>query len=51
MYAKRGSHVDSIDRHEFCGMLHTTGNNLKGGDLVSIEILEKGVTRLGGTEA
>ena len=39
-----------IDRFEICGMLRTIRNNIKGGDLVSIEILEKGVKTIGDTE-
>jgi hypothetical protein len=44
-----GVEYQDIDRLEICGMLRTICNNIKGGDLVSIEILEKGVTMLGNT--
>ena len=42
--------ADSIDRRQICGMLRAIVNNIKGGDLVSTEILEKGVVTHGGTE-
>ena len=40
----------NIDRSEICGILHTIRNNIKGGDLVSTEILEKGVKAFGDTK-
>ena len=40
----------NIDRPEICAMLHTIRNNIKGGDLVSTEILEKGAKTIGDTE-
>jgi hypothetical protein len=47
-FAATGYH--NIDSPEICGMINAVRNNIKGGDLVSTEILGKGVKALGDTE-
>ena len=40
---------NSIDSCKIYGMIYRIRNNIKGGDLVSKEILEKGVIKSGAT--